>query len=133
MTNPEQIVVVEDDASMMQAIQRLLQAVGFRSLTFSSAEALLQSGAAAGAACFVFDIHLPGISGLELSRRLVEGGTRVPVIFITAHDEAATREAAERSGAVAFLLKPFPGRSLLAAISQAIGRPVSCAPPKSQT
>jgi FixJ family two-component response regulator len=133
MTTQEQIVVVEDDASMQQAIQRLLRAAGFRTQTFSSAEALLQSGAAAGAACFVFDIHLPGLSGLELWRRLVAGGIEGPVIFITAHDETATREAAERSGAVAFLLKPFPGRSFLAAIGQAISRPVGCSHSKSQT
>lgn len=132
MTTQEQIVVVEDDASMLRAIQRLLRAAGFRAQTFPSAEALLQTDAAAGAACFVFDIHLPGLSGLELRRRLVEGGMMGPVIFITAHDEPATREAAERSGAVACLLKPFPGRSLLAAIGRAIGRPVGCSRSEAQ-
>ncbi len=126
MTKQEQIAVVEDDASMLQAIQRLLEAAGLRALTFPSAEALLQSGAAATAACFVFDIHLPGLSGLELRQRLLEIGIRRPVIFITAFDEPATHEAAEASGALAFLLKPFPGRSFLAAIGQAISRPVAC-------
>jgi len=132
MSNPEQIVVVEDDASMMQAIQRLLQAAGFPAQTFPSAEALLQSGAAVGTSCFIFDIHLPGLSGFELRQRLVESGVKGPVIFITAHDDPAAREAAERSGAVAFLLKPFPGRSLLAAIGQAISRPVGCSHSKNQ-
>ena len=111
---------------MMQAIQRLLEAAGLRALTFPSAEALLQSGAAANAACFVFDIHLPGLSGLELRQRLLEMGIARPVIFITAFDEPSTREAAEASGAVACLLKPFPGRTFLASIGQALGRPVGC-------
>ena len=114
------VVVVEDDASMMQALQRLLQAGGFLPRAFSSAEALLQSGATAGAACFVFDIHLPGLSGIELRQRLVESGVEQPVIFITAHDEPPTSEAAERSGAVACLIKPFAGRSLLDAVRRAI-------------
>jgi len=111
---------------MMQAISRLLEAAGLRALTFPSAEALLQSGAAANTACFVFDIHLPGISGLELRQRLLELGIARPVILITAFDEPSTREAAEASGAVACLLKPFPGRTFLASIGQALGRPVGC-------
>jgi len=130
MTTQEQIVVVEDDASMLQAIQRLVQAAGFRARPFSSAEALLRSDAATGTACFIFDIHLPGLSGLELRRRPVESGITGPCIFITAHDEPTTLEAAEASGAVACLLKPFPGRSLLAAIGQALGRPVGCLHPR---
>ena len=121
------VVVVEDDASMLQALKRLLQAGGFLPLVFSSAEALLQSGATAGAACFVFDIHLPGLSGLELRQRLVESGVEQPVIFITAQDEPSTREATERSGAVACLIKPFSGRSLLDAVRRAL----QAAPPGS--
>ena len=114
------VVVAEDDESMMQALQRLLQAGGFRPRAFCSAEALLQSDAAAAAACFVFDIHLPGLSGLQLRQRLVESGVEQPVIFITARDEPSTHEAAERSGAVACLIKPFAGRSLLDAVRRAI-------------
>jgi len=117
------VVVVEDDESMMQALQRLLQAAGFRPRVFPSAEALLQSDGTVGAACFVFDIHLPGLSGLELRQRLVESGVELPVIFITAQDEPSTREAAERSGAIACLIKPFPGRRLLDALRRAIGNP----------
>ena len=115
------VVVVDDDASMLQALQRLLQASGFLPRTFSSAEALLGSDATAGAACFVFDIHLPGLSGIELRQRLVERGVEQPVIFITAQDEPSTREASERAGAFACLIKPFPGRSLLDAVRRAMG------------
>ena len=121
MTNSKQIVVVEDDPSMVQAIKRLLRAAGFPVLPFASAEALLQSGATAEAACFVLDIHLPGLSGFELQQRMLDGGRRQPVIFITAQDEPSIREAAEASGAVACLGKPFPARTLLGAIRQALG------------
>lgn len=127
MINQEAIAVVDDDSSMLQAIRRLCRAAGFGVRTFSSAEALLQSGAAAEAACFVFDIHLPGLSGLELRQRLLDLGIRRPVIFITAYDEPSIREAAEAAGAVAFLMKPFSGRILLSAIGQALGRPAGCA------
>ena len=113
--------MVEDDPSMVQAIKRLLRAAGFPVLPFASAEALLQSGATAEAACFVLDIHLPGLSGLELQQRLLDRGRRQPVIFITAQDEPSIREAAEASGAVACLGKPFPARTLLGAIRQALG------------
>lgn len=120
MTTREQIVVVEDDASMLQAIQRLLHAAGFRAVPFASAEALLQTGVAPTVGCFVFDIRLPGLSGIELKQRLLDTGIVRPVIFITANDDPSTLDAARRSGAVACLQKPFAGRRFLAAIRQAI-------------
>jgi DNA-binding response OmpR family regulator len=67
----------------------------------------------------VLDIHLPGLSGLELARRLCALGVTIPTIFITAHDEPGTRELAERFGAACYLAKPFAGRRLLAAIAEA--------------
>src|SRR4029450_3138060 len=115
-----QIIVVEDDPGMGEALERVLSAAGFRVAVYPSAEALLESAAAAGAACFVFDIHLPGLSGLELRRRLTADGHRAPVIFITAHDDRATRAQAAALGAAAYLPKPFRGTDLLRAISGAL-------------
>jgi FixJ family two-component response regulator len=116
---PQQfIVVVEDDAGMKKAIERLLRAAGFQSVSFASAEELLQTEAADYAACLVLDIHLPGISGLELGRLLTSRRAR-PIIFITAQDEARLRYEAERLGCVYFR-KPFEGKALLEAIRQAI-------------
>jgi FixJ family two-component response regulator len=112
------IVVVEDDAGMQKAIERLLRAAGFQSVSFASAEELLQTEAADYAACLVLDIHLPGISGLELGRLLTSRRAR-PIIFITAQDEARLRYEAERLGCVYFR-KPFEGKALLEAIRQAI-------------
>jgi FixJ family two-component response regulator len=123
MSKPEQnIVVVDDDASMRHAIERLLKAAGFHATTFSSAEALLQTDAALSAGCLVLDIHLPGLSGFELRQRLAESGHASPVIFITAHDRPTGREQAMQAGGVAYFTKPFSGRALLAAVTKAIDR-----------
>jgi FixJ family two-component response regulator len=115
------IVIVEDDAGMSKAIGRLLRVAGFHAVVFPSAEALLETDAADSADCFVLDIHLPGLSGFELRRRLGALGHEAPVIFITAHDEASTRKEAERLGCRAYFRKPFNGHALLQAIRLVLG------------
>jgi FixJ family two-component response regulator len=107
------IVIVEDDPAMGEALQRLLSAAGFSVSRFLSAEDMLDSRVAAEAACLVVDVHLPGISGFELSRRLVQSGNRIRVVFITAHDDEQTRDEAIHAGAEAYFTKPFPGRQLI--------------------
>ena len=104
---------------MSKAIERLLRAAGFQPISFASAEDLLQTGAVDSAACLVLDIHLPGLSGLELRRLLVTSGRVKPVIFITGQDEAALRGVARRLGC-AYFRKPFEGSALLAAIRAAV-------------
>ena len=117
------IVVVEDDPSMGQAIERILRAGGFTAAVFASAEAALEAGAAEQADCLVLDIHLPGMSGFELYRRLALADKELPVIFITARDEPAVREEAERLGGVgSYVPKPFSGRDLLDALARVLGR-----------
>ncbi len=113
------IVVVEDDESMRQAIERILRAGGFTVLAFASAETALEGGVATAADCLVLDVFLPGISGFDLYRRLAPAGEPLPVIFITAHDEPANREEAQRLGATSYLPKPFSGRALLDAVTRA--------------
>jgi FixJ family two-component response regulator len=116
------IVVVEDDASMGRAIERILHAGKFVPAIFASAEAALEDGAASSADCLVLDIHLPGISGFELYRQLVRCGKRIPVVFITARDEPPVRDEAEQLGGTrSYLAKPFSGRILLAAVAKALG------------
>ena len=107
------IVIVEDDPSMSQALERILRLAEHRTITYSSAEAMLAHSHAAGAACLIIDVQLPGMTGLELHARLMETGPAPPVIFITAFDEPETRASAQRAGAVALLAKPFSGRLLL--------------------
>jgi FixJ family two-component response regulator len=114
------VCVIDDDASLLRALRRLLEAGGFRVCTFSSAEEFLESATTAPA-CLVLDVHLGGLSGLDLQERLVAAGRRIPVVFITAHDDAATRERAHRAGAVDYLRKPFNDESLIAGIKRALG------------
>ena len=117
------IVVVEDDRSMSQAIGRVLQAGGFETESFASAEAALEAGVAE-ADCLVLDIHLPGMSGFEMYRRLALAGEALPAIFITARDEPVVREEAEGlGGAGGYLPKPFSGSDLLDAVNRALRCP----------
>lgn len=118
------VVVVDDDSGMNQAIERLLNAGGFQTQTFTSGEALLEAGAAGAAACFILDVHLAGMSGFELQKRLAQGGADSPVIFITAYDDQDSRTQAERAGAIGYFTKPFPGQSLLKAVAEVL-RPKS--------
>jgi FixJ family two-component response regulator len=115
------IAVVDDDPFMLKALERLLPACGFEVLVFGSAEAFLGSNAANDVACLVLDINLGGISGIELARRLTASGYRLPIIFITAVDNAATREKASATGGAAYLAKPFPATLLISAIEEAVG------------
>jgi FixJ family two-component response regulator len=100
--------------------QRILRAAGFFAIAFPSAEALLKTRAVTTAACLVLDIGLPGLSGFELYQRLIEAGAELPVIFITGHDNSLGFERAREVGAIAYLLKPFPGRELVDAVTRAL-------------
>ena len=114
------IAVVDDDPTFQKAIASLLTSYGFATRVFASAEAFLDSHAANEAACLVLDIHLSGMSGLELRQRLKAGGSQLPVIFITAADDAIQTQAT-KAGCVACLHKPFAADSLISAINLAIG------------
>jgi FixJ family two-component response regulator len=115
------VAVVDDDISVRRALERLLRAGGFEPVIYDSAEAFLEDARQMRADCLLLDIHLGGMSGLDLQQMLAEAGTVPPIIFITAHDEAETREVAQRAGYAAYFRKPFPGSSLLEAIRQAVG------------
>ena len=113
------IVVVDDDEHVRRAMSRLLRSHGHNVELFASAEAYLERYCLAD--CAIFDIDLPGITGLELVTRLSQNGRRIPVVFITAHDELATlTEMEERP----LLRKPLDERGLLEAIAQAVNGPV---------
>jgi len=114
------VAVVEDDPSFLRALQRLLSGAGFSVATFASAEEFLASESAEATACLVLDIHLDKMSGFDLSQHLTTAGISIPTIFITAHDDPATRKRA-RSG-VAYLRKPFREHALIGAIHQALER-----------
>jgi len=114
------IVIVEDDSSMSQALERILRLGGHASISYPSAEALLANSNVADAACLILDVQLPGITGFELHSRLTQRGPTPPVIFITAYDEPEARARAQSAGATAFLAKPFSGCALLESIREAV-------------
>jgi FixJ family two-component response regulator len=118
---PKVVTVIDDDPAMLKAIERLLGANGFDVEPFASAEAFLSSAAVSKAICLVLDIHLGGMSGIELRRRLVASGSKVPVVFVTALDDEAIRKEAMEAGCVAFLRKPFLSHLLIDAIENAAG------------
>jgi FixJ family two-component response regulator len=117
------ICVVDDDASLLRALRRLLVAHGRSVQIFSSAEAFLEFEHRDDVECLILDVHLKGLSGLDLHEQLTAGGTHIPVIIITAHDDALTRERARRNGVVEYLRKPFDDESLIGALDRALGRP----------
>ena len=114
------VCVVDDDLSVLRALERLLRASAFAVATFGSAEAYLQSEHRATARCLVLDVHLTGLSGLELQERLAAAGARTPIVFISAWDDAAARDRARRAGAVCYLQKPFDDATFLGAVSRAL-------------
>ena len=113
------VAVVDDDPGMLKSIDRLLTVNKFQTVIFASAEAFLDSAAGCAATCVVLDIHLGGMSGIEMRRRLTASGSDLPVIFISAIDDEAVQEAAIEAGCVAYLRKPFLGRFLIDAINNA--------------
>jgi FixJ family two-component response regulator len=120
MPNPHRVVVViEDDPSMLKGLERLLATLGFATELFASAEDYLKQAAEIDASCLLLDIHLGGISGIELTRRLMNSGARMPVIFMTATANSATEMDARSAGCVAYLQKPFQSAALVEALNRA--------------
>lgn len=114
------VALVEDDASVRKAIVRLLTVAGFQTIAFDSAEAFLDASETPKRnGCVVIDINLPGLSGFELHERMCETAS-LPVVFITAHDEPSVRARYQQSGAIAYLVKPFPAEELITAVRKAL-------------
>jgi FixJ family two-component response regulator len=118
------VILVEDDMSVSQALQRILRLAGLSPLHYESAEALLEAHTEAGALCMIFDVHLPGLDGFALHSQLSRRGELPPVIFMTAFDEPEARERARSAGAVEFLAKPFSGHCLVETVRR-IAQPAS--------
>jgi FixJ family two-component response regulator len=116
------VFVIDDDVSVRASIQGLLKSVSLRSESFGTAEEFLRNGEPDGPSCLVLDVSLPGVSGLELQRKLADAGIRIPIIFITGHGDIPMTVRAIKSGAVEFLTKPFDDEDLLNAIQQAFDR-----------
>ncbi len=117
------IYVIDDDESLRRAFHRLLRSVHFEVETFSSAEEFLKSPKTDKNSCLIVDIRMPGLKGLDLQRKLKAQGSQIPVIVISASDDAQVREQARELGAVAFFRKPIDDQALIDAIDWAVRGP----------
>ena len=123
MTEADSVVfVVDDDPSVRRAINRLVRSVGFQVDLFGSAQEFLSSERPNVPSCLVLDIRLPGTSGLDLQRHLLEANIHIPIVFVTAHGDIPMTVRAMKAGAVEFLTKPFHDQDLLDAIHLALER-----------
>lgn len=124
MTNPAKhmvvVVAVDDDFRVRESIESLMESAGYTPQLFSTAEDFLRSGKLAVAACVITDVRMPGMDGLELQRRIRLERATLPVIFISAYDNAETRRIALSEGASNFLCKPFDAAELLKQIHAAL-------------
>ena len=114
------ISVVDDDDAIRISLENLIRSVGMRAQGFPSAEAFLRSNQVHETDCLILDVHIPGISGLELQHQLAATNSHLPIIIITAHENENWRRQALHAGAVAFLYKPFYEEALLKAIGTAL-------------
>ena len=115
-----QISIVDDDASMREAINTLISSIGFDVDEFLSAEDFLKTGRFEDCDCLILDVRMPGLDGLELQRRLLAAHINIPIVFITAHYSEEQRRIAMEAGGVAFLRKPFTEQELLDAIDASL-------------
>jgi FixJ family two-component response regulator len=116
------VAIVDDDPSAREGLQSLIESAGWRAETFASAQEFLARPGAEAPSCLVLDLQLPGLSGLDLQKRMAEVGLKVPVVFLTGHGNIPTSVQAMKAGAVEFLTKPFDEEELLQAIQEAIER-----------
>jgi FixJ family two-component response regulator len=120
MAAPGSVYVVDDDASVRDAVDNLLRSVGLKVRTFSTAQQFLSEADVSGPSCLVLDVRLPEVSGLDLQVRLSGANLQMPVIFITAHGDVEMSVRAMKAGAVEFLTKPFRAQDLLDAVQRAL-------------
>ena len=116
------ISIVDDDESIRDSTRQLLRLAGYQVATFDSAESFLDADAVDKAECIILDVRMPGMDGLELQRRLNTSGAEVPIVFVTAYDDASSRRQAIEAGAVDFLSKPFETNTLLSTVEIALTR-----------
>jgi FixJ family two-component response regulator len=116
----ELIVIVDDDEPLREALGSILKAAGFPIDTFASAEEFLDSPQRRNTTCLLLDVRLPGMSGIELQRRLLDTNRSLPIIFVTAHGDASVRYLVMKAGATGFLNKPVRSDALLKEIHAAI-------------
>jgi len=116
------IAIVDDDPSVRKGLSSLIRSVGLQVETFASAQEFLARPGAEAPSCLVLDLQMPGLSGLDLQKRMAEVGLEIPIVFLTGHGNIPASVQAMKAGAVEFLTKPFDEQDLLQAIQEAIER-----------
>src|ERR1700730_17568182 len=123
MTTPKApVYIVDDDASVRQAVARLVRSAGWKVETFASAHEFLASPWAEVPSCLILDVQLPGLSGFDLQQQLAKAGAQTSIIFLTGHGDIPSSVRAIKAGALEFLTKPFADAALIAAIEQGLAR-----------
>jgi FixJ family two-component response regulator len=116
------VFVVDDDASIREALDGLFRSIGLQAKTFGSAAEFLQHKLPDAPSCLVLDVRLPGLSGLDFQAELAAAGLHIPIIFMTGHGDIPMTVKAMKAGAVEFLPKPFRDQDMLDAVQQALER-----------
>ena len=116
------IAIVDDDPSVRKGLERLIRSLGWRAETFASAQEFLDRSRTEAPSCLVLDLQLPGLSGLDLQKRMSDAGLEIPIVFLTGHGNIPASVKAMKAGAVEFLTKPVDEQDLLGAIQEAIER-----------
>jgi FixJ family two-component response regulator len=114
------ISIIDDDLLVRESTADLISSLGHEALIFDSGERFLASGSLKNTACIITDLHMPGLSGLDLQSRLLAEGHRTPIIFITAYPKEEAMSRALNAGAVAFLSKPFHEADLTRSLERAL-------------
>ncbi len=114
------IAIVDDDPSVRKGLERLIRSLGWQAETFASAQEFLDRPRTEAPSCLVLDLQLPGLSGLDLQKRMSEAGLETPIVFLTGHGNIPASVKAMKAGAVEFLTKPVDEQDLLRAIREAI-------------
>jgi FixJ family two-component response regulator len=123
LREPEAVVaIVDDDPSVRRSLQRLIRSAGWKAEPFASAQEFLAFPRMDAPSCLVLDLQLPGLSGLDLQKRLAEVGVEIPIVFLTGHGNIPASVQAMKAGAVEFLTKPIDEQDLFRAIQEAIER-----------
>jgi FixJ family two-component response regulator len=117
------ISIIDDHSLIRAAIEDLVRSLGFSARTFASAESFLQSSSIRETGCLILDVQMPKMSGVDLQDHLSQNGFNIPIIFITAYSDEATKERALNAGAICFLRKPLDiGRRLIDCLNAALDR-----------
>jgi len=114
------ISIVDDDEAVREAIRGLMKSLGYRAEAFASAEEFLNSRNLPGTSCLIADMHMPGMTGLELHRHLMSAGETIPTILVTAYPDESLRQRALADGVVCYLSKPFDENDLLAGLNASL-------------